>query len=312
MQVKLRDVLLPAIQYLRAQQLQSGDFPCVQTAGDAFYTPCTLLATLIHDSLAYLDPNCRMHEPVILDLFSADDTQWLVRVVKTLRWRLRAFVAWQEDSNGTWKLQGRQSNAGPDIATSACAATMMLRTFPPRKHFAIRHVALMKNSLHKPLTPFEKASALRFLSLAGQDVTNSTEHFREELRFLSYPEIGSDTLQFLCVAHAIARGWRQASLPGYEAVADHLLPQILVLQFADWSFGRQLETALAGCALLDLDCPVPVLRKAAAALVKFFEGSEPWNAQPYWRLQTGSAAMTMSIAVAALARIGARTGGAFY
>ena len=310
MPTKLRDVLLSGVEHLRRQQLQTGDFPCVRTTGDAFYTPCTLVATLIHDSLAYFDPNCYLHQRAALDLFSASDKGWLTPVVKTLRWRVRAFVAWQEDANGTWKLYGRQSSNGPDIATTACAATVMLRTFTPPKRFVIRHVAPMERSLRNRLHLFEKANVLRFLALAGQDLTNWTAHFSKELTGLS--PAGSDTLPFLCVAHAIARAWRQAALPGHEAIADYLLPQILALQLTDGSFGRQLETALAACALLDLGGPVPVLRETAAALMKFFERSEPWNAQPYWQLQVGSAAMTVAAALAALCRVGAITGGTFF
>jgi hypothetical protein len=312
MPAELRRALLGTVNYLQSAQLQTGDFPYFRTCGDSFYCPCLLLSTLMHDALGYLDPHTRLYETHLSDLLSRNEQRFVSASVAGMRSRLRTFIAWQEESNGTWQLFSRESGVGPDAGATACAAAALFRTYPADRRLNNRHVPVMERFLDAPLSLSDEANVLRFLVLAGYDADDRIASFRTKLLSEDAPSRDETTiLHFFAVAYTIARAWRQAALPGRDEVAGHLVPQILSLRQADAEFGGQLQYALAASSLVDLGCSASPLREVAMDLIPLFTGSEPWSAQPFLTLEVGSAAVTMAIAISALVRINARTGGSF-
>jgi hypothetical protein len=313
MPAELRRVLLGMVNYLQSEQLANGDFPYFRTSGDSFYCPCILLSTLMHDALGYLDPHTRLYEKTYLtDLLSKDEQRFVAASVTGMRFRLRAFIAWQEESNGTWQLFGRESDLGPDTGATAAAAVSMLRTYPIDRRSSNRHVPIVESLLNAQLSLDEEANVLRFLVLTGRRVEDRVASFRTRLLSKDAPvETQTEALKRLAVAYTIARAWRQAALPGRDEVAGHLVPRILSWRQAGAKFGGQLPCALSASSLVDLGCATSSLREIGKDLISLFTESKSWRSEAFQKLEIGSAAVTVAIAISALVRINAQTGGSF-
>ena len=184
----------------------------------------------------------RLYEKTYLsDLLSKDEQRFVAASVTGMRIRLRAFIAWQEESNGTWQLFGRESDLGPDTGATAAAAVSMLRTYPIDRRSSNRHVPIVESLLNAQLSLDEEANVLRFLVLTGRSVEDRVASFRTRLLSEDAPvETQTEALKRLAVAYTIARAWRQAALPGRDEVAGHLVPRILSWRQAGAEFGGQL------------------------------------------------------------------------
>jgi hypothetical protein len=307
MAVEVRAVVLETLGYLERQQLQGGDIACFRTAKDTFCSPCTLLSTLMHDALGYFDPRDHRHEPGLPELFSAGEQRWLTQCVSVMRSRMRNFVAWQEERDGTWQLYGRESSFGTDVNTTACAAVAVRNA---RNRTAdIRHVRSVERFLNRDLNLLEKANVLRFLTLAGRNVLSHVQRFRDEiLASTNESQTPMAPLLLLAETHAIARAWRQAGLPYLSQVAEHLVRRILGCRNELGRFEGYLAGALAASALSDLGYDAAELRERAIDLMAMLQNPAGWRTEPYAGLPIGSPAAGMGIAVAALARISAQTG----
>jgi hypothetical protein len=309
---ELRPILLRTIDYLRSQQLQTGDFPCFRTSEASFYCPCILLSTLLHDALGYLDPHTRLYQTCLSDLLSSQERRFITATVTGMRFRLRTFIAWHEEQSGVWQLFGRESGLGPDAATTACAAVTMFRTYPEERRAKNRHVPALDGFLNAQLSLHEEANVLRFLALAGRDTNNRTSALTAKLTSEDTPTPDeAQILNFLSVAYSVARAWRQAALPGRQELANHLVPRIVAQCQANAGIGTPLQYALAASALADLGCDSSSLFEIGMDLLPFFSASERWGSQSFLNLEVGSAAVTTAIAISALVRINAQTGGRF-
>jgi hypothetical protein len=307
MTIEVRDVVLETVEHLKRQQLQGGDIPCFRTTNDASCSPCTLLSTLMHDSLGCFDPVDRRHEPGLFELFSAGEKQWLTQVVSAMRWRIRNFVVWQEERDATWQLYGRESSSGADANTTACAAIVVGN--PGNRSAAIRLVRSVERFLERDLNLLEKANILRFLSLAGRNVLSHVEQFRDEiLASTNEAQDPIERLVLLAEAHGIARAWRQAGLPYLNEVAEHLVARILAWRNGFGPSDGHLACALAASALDDLGYDAAELREWAAKLISAVQDPASWLTEPYANLPVGSPAAGIGIALAALSRISVRTG----
>jgi hypothetical protein len=309
---ELRRVLLGTVNHLHSEQLENGDFPYFRTSGDLFYCPCILLSTLMHDALGYLDPHARLYETCLSDLLSKQEQRFVAESVTGMRIRLRAFLAWQEESNGTWQLFGRESDLGPHAGATAAAAVSMFRTYPADRRLSNRHVPIVERLLNARLSLDEEANVLRFLVLAGRNVGSRVASFRTRLLAEDAPiETQTEVLNSLAVIYTIARTWSQAALPGRDKVAGHLVPRILSWRRANAGFGGQLQCALSASSLVDLGCATSSLREIATDLISLFMESKSWRSESFLKLEIGSATVTMAIALSALIRIHAQTGGRF-
>ncbi len=171
MRAEIRRRFIEGLQYVRSHQLLTGDIPCFRAAPDRFYCPCPLFSTLVHDALGYFDPHSPIYQPGILDSVSAAECRWIMGCATTVRWRIRSFIAWQEEPDGTWQFFGRESTSGADAATTACAAAVLLRAPKARDRAVNRHAEpVLSGRLlsGNGLTILERAQLLRFLALIGQ------------------------------------------------------------------------------------------------------------------------------------------------
>ena len=277
--------IVRAVDRLRTIQLPSGEIPSFD---EKSYAPCPLLSMLAHDALAYVDPRSTVFVHRIGDLIPARSRDQFFTSVATLRWRLRLYIASEEEADGTWRTYGRQSLAAADAATTACGAAALLqsngwRTVRQRR----THVPVLRRLAGAGLPPAAAAHVLRFYALAGTDVEELSQQVRERI----------EAERSLVFAHAIARAFRQGALAGREEIARMVVPGIDGRLFAD-----RLASALGISALIDLGAEE---RLVTESLVRTIEDGTPfsrWSNDPYGDTGRGSAGATLALLVANVAR----------
>lgn len=253
------------------------------------YQPSVLPTALVHDALGALDPSSPAAVPEALALVPRRARAAFAATLHRLRARARAFVAWQEEPDGTWRRHGRASALGPDLATTACAAAVLLEDGAGAAGLSARIASLARFDPGRD--PVADAHALRWLALAGADAPA----WRESVRRALATHHGDAA--FL---HAAARAYAAGGLAGAR---DVLLAALHGLRG-----GGALERALAAQALLDLDDDGPELHALGAELLTTALYADASDAQPYGRDGLRCPALVLALTLAALARFCARGG----
>lgn len=322
--------LVRGLAAIRQHQLRTGEIPTYQrdVAGNFEYRRSPFLSTFVHDALGDFDPASPWLRAQNLELIPADYRSWFVRSVARVRQRIRAFIAWQRESNGVWRFFGRGSGMDPDSDDTSCAATVLLESVSARSDrwlqqqvHALRGFRSAKgiyytwigcnqrpyNGLDEHDRPigFDRivnANVLRYLALVGEDVGDLVAYLLSEVAAADFRTGSPYYPHPLCFFYMLARTWRQAQLPGMAEFSSSLIAQILSLQQKDGDFGGPLNTALALSALLDLAYTGPALRKATTSLLLKARPDRGWAFQDFFIHGFGSPAWTTALSMSVLAR----------
>jgi hypothetical protein len=280
--------LTMAVRQLYAMQLVTGELPAVQwNASDSYYAPAPLISAIANDALAVVDVRDSRFVGRVRDLVSPS----FFRGISSLRWRLRLYIASEEEADSTWQVHGRLGTCAPDAVTTACSATALLPTVRLRaRRFDRRHVeALRRLARRGEWSTLEIAHALRYLSFAGVDTEALTQRLARD----------ANDAQSLPTLHAIASALRHtranASLRG--AVTEQLK--------AVPAEGR-LAVTLRTSALLDSDYEGSELDDALFMTMHDPTPPSLWEGEVYdENSRIGSVALILALNVANVARLAA-------
>ncbi len=324
-------MLARALRYIQLQQLSTGELPSYRRApnGKMEYCFSPFVTTFVHDALACFDPHSAWFEASALAQVAEQHRHWFVRSVSTLRKRMRALIAWQEDAQGTWRFFGHGSGVAPDAATTACAATVLLerRAHVPARQWQAHAQALRRfrsadglyfsrvegngrgdsgmNGDGKRIIRIDRivnANVLRFLALVGGETIELVKYLQDELAGESLERGSPEYPNPLCFFYVVARAWQQAYLPEQDHVSRALTPHLLSLQADDGSFGGPLSTALALSTMLDLHFVGAALERTRQALAQCAQPWGGWGYEDFLSNGFGSPAWTTALAMSALAR----------
>jgi len=324
---------------LLSGQLVTGEVATYRTTEiGKVYTPSPFMSALVHDSLACLDPGSAQAQESALWALPVEKRRAVAWSAGVVRARIRRFLKWQEEADGTWCFYGRGSTLGPDAATTACAALAVARHTPQpidrgsaRWRTHRRALARFRDPAGTHFTfvapggagygwiaadgrkvvGFDRivnAHVMRFLAAAGEEDDALTSYLRTEVergdRECGSPEHPDPA----CFAHAVARAWAETPRSDAPAVASALIPWLLARQDEDGGFGGPLSTALATLALVDLGYAGNALDRSARYLMATVSEAGEWDYQPYLAGGHGSPAFTTAFALAALAGCAAARG----
>jgi len=238
-----------SLEFVQSQQLFSGELVCVQRLPHGAATcACPIAATFVRDSLSFIDPSSLACEWRVIDFIPTARRRKFAAIVAGLRWRLRSYIASEQNCDGSWHFYGRQSSLRPDLATTACAATELWRSEPahiPRKYDANFWRRLGTHDL------YAAAQMLRFVGLTGIALPELEPRVCDAID-------GSKDLSIFEL-QAVARAWRGG--PESDRVRNLLVSKLLNLRTTD-----PLQAALKTSALLDLDFADPILQDVASFL----------------------------------------------
>jgi hypothetical protein len=324
----LSSLLMRSVARLEREQLRTGEIPTYFAAGVGLqYRRSPLLSTFVHEALACFDPSSPWSEPELLELLAPSALPAFRRSVGELRRRIRAFLAWEEHCDGTWRFFGRASGVPADADLTARAATVLLETplRTPKRRWQ-RHVDALARLRAPdglflgPLPPSREAPprgfdlvgnthALRFLALVGEDVDGLVDVLKRELAHSAPGESSGRYPGVLGFFYALSRAWSQGHLPFMEILSDRLLPRLLGLEIDDGDFGGPLSTALALAALLDLKSPASHVQRVRRALLRRLLPQGVWAYQAFVYGAGGSPSWTTALALSAVARATVAAGG---
>ena len=245
-----------ALQRIEDQQLITGELLSLEFDGARWKTrPYPLWSAIAHDALCSLDSGSTAFNSGTLNLLPREESRALCARVAAVRWRLRTYLAWEEEAGGAWKRCGRHSASPEDAATTACAATALLPVHPGRFAQADRwRESAVRRFIAAPQNDrVARGLALRFLAQSGASTRGLRESVIEDCE--NCEELGADLPWF---AWGTARAWRFGFLPGGAAVARTLLLGLEAMHRRDPSFGGIAPLAFALSALLNLhECAPP-------------------------------------------------------
>jgi hypothetical protein len=311
-------------------QLVTGEIPTYRRIGTLglLYTPSPYMSAIALDALAPLDPGSPASHSSALAALSAAERRTVERSVTLLRARIRSFLAWQQEVDGTWCFYGRGSGLGADAATTACAALALTsgvrRDSERRWRTHVRALAMFKTA-RGPYATFlarqpqralgggaaasphsttidrmVNAYVMRALAAAGVADESLASFLLDEIergdRERGSPEVPDP----VCFAHAAARAWTAAPRRDADRVSAALVPWLLARQRADGGFGSALSTAFATNALVDLGYSDDGLDRAAQFLVATMSAGGEWEYEPHLAGGHGSASFTTALALSAL------------
>ena len=178
---RMEAFLLRSLPWLLRQQLPTGELLCYQKepGRDAVPYPYPLFSALASEALTCLDPRSAYFSPRLHDLIPATRRRVCTRVIITIRLRIRYYLAAQEDPGGFWRLHGRSGFSAPDLATTACAAALLLEE---RYDTPARHAGAVRRLMAEyPQDALGGVFGLRLLSLAGEANQVSLQAARESI-----------------------------------------------------------------------------------------------------------------------------------
>jgi hypothetical protein len=293
----LAAILMPGLRFIHDRQLPSGEIACHAPAGrDLSYCSFPFWSAVAYDSLAFADPASPRFERRLLDLLPPSERRAVPAMVSAIRWRIRTYLASEEEADCMWRLHGRNSASPMDAATSGCAAEALLT--PPRLGYPAsrsRHAEPLRRRLNDSTTDAAgRCYILSYLSMAGEPADDIAG---EILRLCT-----RETEMLPQFWFAAARALNRAGL------SNHLLtPAILAESTPE---RNRTHRAMALSALLDIDHNGPEIPELIASVLDSAVNPASWTWQSYALNRAGSAAATMSLMLAALFRASSAAGGA--
>jgi hypothetical protein len=302
------------LRIIEDELLANGEIPNYRQLPDGSWEYCfsPLASAYVHDGLSCFDPLSRWFDPFLLE-FAAERRQFsFARRVSAIRRNIRRFLAWQEESHGTWRLFGRGSGLAADLDTTACAAAALwdnCRLQEPRLS-SRRDSALDRFRSGEDFgSPGSRgagcetgisshwvgrANAVRYLALVGGPAEMFMAPLEEAMENGAVGEGSRIPFYFAC-----ARAWRQGGLPGRERIANHMVPQLRKLCRSQ----GPLSAPLGAIALLDLDCAPADIFESWQFLLKWWASPQRLKMEPFCDDRCGSPAWTASMSMVALARL---------
>ena len=335
----LVELLMQGAAVIGYEQLPTGEIPCLRrTAGGAMdYCQSPFVSTFVHDVLGYFDSQCPWIDSQILDKIPAPSKRWFFSMVSGIRRRIRAFIAWQESMDGTWRFFGRGSGIDPDSSTTACAAAVLLerpvvgptgkgcqRYLDALKRFrsseGIYFTFINKDNLGYgwmdkagyPVVgydPIVNALILRYLAMVGGDIDTLVEYVENGVNSKDFQKKSRIFLNPLCFYYILARTWSRVQLPGLKNLASIFTPQILGLQNEGGDFGGPLSTAMALSALLDFECTGDeAFEEARLSLLRMRRSWGGWEYEDFIINGYGASAWSTALSLVVLARCDSEAG----
>lgn len=319
------------------EQLPTGEIPTYRPGGAILeYCRSPFISTFVHDALGYFDMRSPWYLAHAVDLVPRHTQPWFSQVVAEVRRRIRAFLLWQEESDGTWRFFGRGSGIDPDADSTSCAAVALWEASAAdlrdrwQRHFRAllcfrseegryfsyvtrdRRGYSWMDEMGRPLIGFDRvvnANVLRYVSLVGGQTDELITYLQDEIAAGEFEQGSHDYPNPLCFFYAAARAWRQANLPGRDQLAASILPQVIRLQTDRGDFGGALSTALATVTLLDLATDshpdseaAAAIARSTAAIVERFQPWGGWDYESFFIRDYGSVSLTTAMSMMALAR----------
>jgi len=301
--------------------------------GNYVYCRSPLLSTFVHDALDCFDPTSGGWSDGAVEIVPADARLWFVPTVTAVRRRVRAFLLWQQEPAGWWRLFGRGSGMDPDVNTTACAALALAESYGARGvarwQRQVDAVLSFRSgdgrfyTFQKPgrggygwvddagraVVGFDRVVNVAVLgclaTLDGRDSPAARGLRRRLLDEAAGTDLGTGTVLYpnpLAFLHGLCRVWARCELADRAALADAVLPALLRAQGPDGDFGGPLSTAMGASALLELDHRGPERDLARQAVLR---GLHPRGGWPYEDVAVrgfGSPAWTTALSMAFLAR----------
>ncbi len=292
------------------------------------------VSACVHDALACFDPTSPHWLDGGLDMFPPQMVAAAARVVVEVRRRLRAFLLWQQESDGTWRAFGRGSGVDPDVSTTTAASLALAEgpgaCNPARRELEIERV-LEFGSVDGPFFTFLKprhggygwlsdgglpvvafdrvvnAEVLRFLCLsryAGGDEARRLAQWLLQEAAAPDARAGSPLYPNPVVfAFALAQAAEASSgTPWHADLVTAALACTRGLQDDAGGFGGPLSTAMGATALLRLGEDGAELDAAHAAVVRARGIDDSWPYEDYAVNGFGAPAWTTALALGFLAR----------
>ena len=295
---KLGAILAPGLRFVRERQLPSGEMLChAPVGGNLCYCPYPFWSAIAYDALAFADPASTRFDRRILNLLPAAERREVPAMVSATRWRIRTYLASQEEADCTWRLHGRRSASRKDAATSSCAAEALLT--PPPLDFRpapSRHSGLLRRWLKNgSVDATGRCYILSYLSAAGEAAGDIPA---EVLRMCRSDAEKSPSFWF-----AAARALNRAGSMEPDGVSCAAV-------FAECATeGNRTHGAMALAALLDLGHDGPEIRELITGVLSSAVNPAGWMWPTYALNGAGSAGATMSLMLSALFRASSTAGG---
>jgi hypothetical protein len=339
-QVEAAAPVVSAVDVICRMQLGTGEIPSFrrEPSGGLQYLRSPLISTFVNEALACFDPRSPAWQSRTLHLVPEALRGSFVRTIARLRTRIRSFVLWQAEADGTWRFFGRGSGLLPDAGTTACAAATLLEAPGPSASRNLRRNVEAIGRFRSPeghyytfidsfgrgfgwldefgapvvgVDPVVNAEVLRFLSLAGMTEASTIDQL---IGFVKCQAVRAEPLGSrlfpnpLCLSYAVVRAWTQAKVAGFEELATELVPRVLALQNETGDFGGPLSTAMAATILLDLGYEGRPLDLAFDAVAGGFRSPWGWAYEDFLVGGYGSPAWTSALSISVLARREAERG----
>ncbi|MGH9607183.1 MAG: hypothetical protein ACRD3N_15965 [Terracidiphilus sp.] len=115
-------LVAPALRWIASQQLPTGELAAYKTVhGISQCWPCPFYSVLAMELLGCAAPQTSGFSRRLYEAIPAAERSYMTSSVLTVRWRLRSYIASQQESDGTWRLYGREGHSPVDPATTAFA-----------------------------------------------------------------------------------------------------------------------------------------------------------------------------------------------
>ncbi len=168
-------LVLPALRWIAGQQLPTGELAAYKRV-DAISQcwPCPLPSVLAMELLGCAAPQTSGFSRQLYDAIPASERKYLTATVLTVRWRLRIYIASQQERDGTWRLWGNEGDSPIDPVTTAFATATLFDDRGARIE-AVRAMATDLDGL--PDTGIVSEAAVCYLwACAGIDVLGRVQH----------------------------------------------------------------------------------------------------------------------------------------
>ena len=327
--------LARALDVVERLQHPSGEILSYRRDGHGSYVYCRspLLSTFVHEALDCFDPTSPHWSPGALEVLPPPARGRFVRAAVEVRRRIRAFLLWQQEPAGWWRLFGRSSGMDPDVNTTACAVLALADGLgaggPARRRRQLDAVLSFRSradlffTFQKPgrggygwldgagraVVGFDRVVNVAVLScLAGVGEGGSDPARRLSARLFAEAaeaDLRAGTLLYpnpLSFLYGLARVWSRGNLPDRPALAGVVLPVLLDTQRPDGGFGGPLSTAMGATALVELDHRGPERDRARQAVLRGLHPRGGWGYEDVAVGGFGSPAWTTALSLAFLAR----------